>query len=78
MSHIIELTDEQYETLRQAAEERGETLEALVAALIYQLRDDQTPSHAFATDEWFHHLGASEEQITEAKRIARERGDANT
>jgi hypothetical protein len=78
MSHIIELTDEQYETLRQAAEERGETLEALVAALIYRLRDDQTLSQAFATDEWFHHLGASEEQITAAKRIARERGDANT
>ncbi len=37
MSHIIELTDEQYETLRQAADERGETLEALIAALIHEI-----------------------------------------
>ena len=41
MSHIIELTDEQYETLRQAADERGETLEALIDSV--DTRDARPP-----------------------------------
>lgn len=77
MSHIIELTDEQYETLRQAADERGETIEALIAALIREMHDHQASAHAFTTDDWFHHLGATDEQITEAKRLAQERSDAD-
>ena len=78
MSHILELTDEQYETLQRAAEERGETLDALIAALIQELRGGQPSSNALPTEEWFRHLGATDEQIAEAKRVARERGgDAN-
>ena len=32
MSRVIELTDEQYETLRRVAEARGQTPDAVIAA----------------------------------------------
>lgn len=41
MSHTIELSDEHYETLRRAAEVRGESLDAVVAALIAELHASQ-------------------------------------
>lgn len=86
MSHVIELTDEQYDTLRHAAEERGETLDRLLMRVVEELRDQRAsahpaypahPAHAYTTEEWFRHLGATEEQIAEARRIARERSDAD-
>lgn len=77
MSRTIELTEEQYQALERAASERGQTPDALLATLIEDLEAQDGALPAYETDAWFTHLGASEEQIAEAKRIARERGDAN-
>jgi hypothetical protein len=73
MSKVIELTDEQYRTLAQAAAARGQTLDALLAAWIEELRDRDRDPRYYETDDWFRHLGATEEQIAEAKRIAQAR-----
>jgi len=75
MGRVIELTDDQYRAIEDAARAKGQTLDALVAAWIEELRDLE-PRY-YETEEWFRHLGATEEQITEARRIARERGDAD-
>jgi cobalamin biosynthesis protein CbiD len=76
MSYVIELSDEQYETLQRAAEERGETLANLLTTLAEEVRSRKSPAHAYTTEEWFRHLGATDEQIAEARRIARERSNA--
>ena len=73
MSKVIELTDEQYQTLAQAAAARGQTLDALLAEWIEELRDRNREPRYYETDDWFRHLGATEEQIAEAKRIAQAR-----
>jgi histone acetyltransferase (RNA polymerase elongator complex component) len=77
MSHVLELTDEQYQTLTEAARKRGQSADALIAQLIEELAKANREPQQFETEDWFRHLGASDEQIAEAERIARERSDAN-
>ena len=77
MSHVLELTDEQYQTLTEAARKRGQSAGSLIAQLIEELAEANREPQQFETEDWFRHLGASDEQIAEAKRIARERSDAN-
>jgi predicted DNA-binding protein len=74
MTRVIELTEEQYHTLEQAAAERGRTPDVLLAELIEDLRDRDREPHYFETEDWFRHLGATEEQIAESAKIAQERG----
>lgn len=73
MTHVLELTDAQYHTIERAAAARGQTLDALIASWIAAL--DAVPEELvpYETEDWFRHLGASEEQIEEARRIASER-----
>ncbi len=78
MSHVFQVTDEQYQTIEQAAKTEGQTPDALFARWIEELRDRTREPRYYETEEWFRHLGATEEQIAEAKRIAKERGDANS
>lgn len=68
MSHTIELTDEQYAILRDAAQERGEAPETVVAALITELQAAQSQPRYYETDDFLRHLGASEEEINELNR----------
>ena len=69
MGHIVELSDEQYETLRQAAEARGETPEQLIAETINVWREEQrdpyTEPRYYETDDWLRHLGMSDSEIAE-------------
>ncbi|HLJ82526.1 MAG TPA: hypothetical protein VKT52_13630 [Ktedonobacterales bacterium] len=79
MSHTIELSDEQYEILREAAAARGESPDTVVAALIVELRTTQSQPRYYETDDFLRHLGASEEEIAElnreiAEETAREAG----
>lgn len=76
MSHVIELTDEQYRALTEIAQQRGQTAEAAIAQLIEELGERNREPQRYDTEAWFRHLGATEEQIAEARLIARERGDA--
>ncbi len=102
MNHVIELTDEQYETLRKVAARDQETPEQLLRRMVDALSETQGTVHysdeellralgadeeelaelaqlemVDNTDEWFRHLGATDEQIPEAQRIDRERGVAD-
>lgn len=73
MSHTLELTDEQYSAIERAAAARGQTPDALIASWIAVLDEEPGALEAYETEDWFRHLGATEEQIREARRIARER-----
>jgi hypothetical protein len=64
MSHTIELTDEQYQKLTQAAENEGATPDAVLARLIASLRDPLKEPHFYQTDAWLRHLGWSDEEIS--------------
>jgi hypothetical protein len=63
MSKTIELTDDQYAILTEAAVARGKKVEALLAELIDEVRDPMTHPRYYETDDWLRHLGVSEERI---------------
>jgi len=71
MSKTIELTDEQYAAISSAAKERGQSLELLIAEVADELRDPERAPRYFETEDWFRHLGMTEEQILEIKRQVR-------
>lgn len=79
MSKVIELTDEQYQAIERAAQTRGQTPDALLAQLLAQvieeLRDPHRDPRYYETDEWFRHLGASEEMIERVKREMRDEAE---
>jgi len=60
MSHVITLTDEQYETLKTAAAAPSVTPDELLAAatttLSEQQRDPLQEPHYYDTEAWFRHL----------------------
>jgi hypothetical protein len=78
MSKIVELTDEQYYTVERVAVARGQTPDAFLAELIEQLATEPESSRFYETEDWFRHLGATDEQIAVAEQIALTRtGAAN-
>lgn len=68
MSHMFEVTEEQYQILEHAAQSKGQTPDALLARWIEELRDPRVQPRYYETDEWFRHLGMSDEEIEEIKR----------
>jgi hypothetical protein len=70
MSKTIELSDEQYQILEHAASARHQTIDALLAQWMDQLRDIQLTSHYFTEDEFLRHLGMSDEMIRQAEALA--------
>jgi hypothetical protein len=77
MSKMIELSDEQYRTIEQAAATRGRTPDALVAEWIEDLRDGYGKPRVYETEEWFRHLGMSDEVIEQVKREVREEAETD-
>jgi hypothetical protein len=79
MSKVIELSDEQYRIIEQAAATRGQTLDAFLAQLIEELRDRDRDPRYYETDDWLRHLGVSEDRIqrANARLAAREAGTAD-
>ena len=74
MSRMIELSDETFEALQEAAEQRGETPEALIEMLIRAAHGHGQESTVYDDlDTFFRSFGASEEEITESERLFRER-----
>ncbi|WIG61140.1 MAG: hypothetical protein OJF49_003888 [Ktedonobacterales bacterium] len=78
MSHVLQIDDEQYQTLEKAATTRGQSIEPLLAEWVETLRDRRTDPRYYETDDWLRHLGMSDEEIEESKRAAREDGDAES
>jgi hypothetical protein len=70
MSHVIEVTDEQYERLRQTAEQQGQTPEELLSTLIAEGTGEECVHDNLA--DFFHSLGASDEVIRESQRLFEE------
>lgn len=77
MSKVIELSDEQYRAIERMAAERGQTPELLLAQVIEGLRAGRAPRY-YETEDWFRHLGATEEQIAASARLARQESDEVT
>jgi hypothetical protein len=75
MGRVIELSDEQYQTIERVAAMRGQSPDALLAALIAGLSAENEGVDSYDTDEWFQHLGATEEQIAVAEQIAQTRSN---
>ena len=66
MSHTLQISDEAYRALEQYAARHQQPMEAALEALIVS-----ASHHYYETEDWFRHLGVSEERI----RRARERAD---
>ncbi|HUY78417.1 MAG TPA: hypothetical protein VMV29_16720 [Ktedonobacterales bacterium] len=63
MTHVIELTDEEYATLEAVAQHQGVTPQACVNLLIEQLR---RPRPVYENlDDFFRSLGATDEEIAQ-------------
>ena len=68
MSHIIELTDEQYETLRQVAARDQETPEQLLKRMVNALTEIQGTVY-YTDDELLRALGADDEELAELAKL---------
>lgn len=77
MSHVLELTEEQYSALAAAAAKSGETPEQLVARMASALTQAEGTVYC-DLDDFFRALGATEAEIAESERIFNEREQADT
>ncbi len=68
MSHIIELTDEQYETLRQVAARDQETPEQLLKRMVNALTEIQGTVY-YTDDELLQALGADDDELAELAKL---------
>lgn len=75
MSHAIELSDEQFDAITQAAATRGVTPQALLAQLIENLRNPHTQPNHYDLEDWFRHLGMSDEEIEASRRRVRDEAE---
>ncbi|HEX5546062.1 MAG TPA: hypothetical protein VFX24_01560 [Ktedonobacterales bacterium] len=76
MSHVFELTDEQYAIIKEAAERSGRTPADLFLAwaLEEETRYRQAHPSYNDTNQWLQHLGMSAQDIEASKeRVRRER-----
>lgn len=64
MSHVVELTDEQYETLRKVAARDQETSEQLLRRMVDTLTETQGVIY-FSDEELLRALGADDEELAE-------------
>jgi hypothetical protein len=64
----IEISDDAYRVLESLAHQQATTPEAVAEELISLASGDDGPY--YETEDWFRHLGATEEQIRESARLA--------
>ncbi len=72
MTQSVRISDVAYRALQTLAERQGEPPETIVERLIASALPDDGPY--YETEEWFRHLGVSEERI----RRARERAEQDS
>ncbi len=68
MSHILELTDEQYETLRKVAARDQETPEQLLQRMVNALTETQGVVY-HSDEELLRALGADDEELAELAQL---------
>jgi len=68
MSHVFELTDEQYETLRQVAARDQETPEQLLSRMVDALTTTQGTIY-YTDEELLRALGADDEELVELAQL---------
>ena len=68
MSHIIELTDEQYETMRKVAARDQETPEQLLQRMVNALTETQGVFY-HSDEELLRALGADDEELAELAQL---------
>ncbi len=74
MGEMVELSDDHFQSLARTAMARGQTPQTLLAQMIDAL-PPRGARRVYETEDWFRHLGATEEQIAESARLAREEWD---
>jgi hypothetical protein len=75
MSKPIELTDEPYATLEEAAAARGKKVEAFLVESIDEVRNLTPNSRYYETADWYRHLGMNEEEIEASQKRVREEAE---
>ena len=73
MSHIFEVTDEEYQAITEAAKARGITPGALFTQFVESLRDPLKQPRYYQLDAWFRHL----EDFEESEENVEGEGNAN-
>jgi len=68
MSHVVELTDEQYETLRQIAARDHETPEQLLGRMVNALTATQGTIY-YTDEEFLRALGADDRELAELAQL---------
>lgn len=76
MSKTIELTDEQYTAIMTAAQERGQSPAMLIAEVAEELRDPERTPRYFDTEDWFRHLGMTDDEIAQIGREVRQEAES--
>lgn len=73
MSHVFELTDEQYQIIKDIAESEGRTPEDLFLAWAMEEETRYRQAHPthYETTEWLRHLGVSDEEIAASEQRVR-------
>ena len=74
MSHVIQISERAFERFQELASKRGVPPETMVESLIETAGRD---GPYYDTDDWFRHLGMSDDDIREARaRADQEDADA--
>ncbi len=80
----LTISDRSYQKLQALAQKQGQTPEAFIESWVEQQeheqrepgRDPYTNPRYYTTEEWFRHLGMTEEQIRRAAQEAQSDADA--
>lgn len=79
MTHVIHISDEAYRQLKRIADESETAPAAIVEDLITSMANgpDGHERHYYSLDNWFRHLGMTDEEIAEADAEAEAEDAAN-
>jgi hypothetical protein len=72
MSHTLQISGEAYRALQEYAARHQQPMEAALEALIVS-----ASTHYYETEDWFRHLGMTEDEIREVRERA-DREDADS
>lgn len=79
MSHVIEISEEAYQRLERLADKQSQSPAEVVESLITHADATSHEHHYYDLDDWFRHLGMTDEEIAkaDAELAAEEASDAD-